>query len=395
MAGLLTLFNKDRELFFQVSTVQPPNKAPERIRELSNIAAQLRELVRTGFELTEEPAVEIRGRSSSLNCEGLPRHQVVEFLRLLRGTSIDELPGTDYKGSAISDAEFDYKFGQHSQSSAILKRVEQRMASEPKILRVDSDDIASAQSGLPRFATFGLIYSVPTLIKSSTAVYHGLRKSGRLKNGTAYFGRLPTMFDNEGVAIPAEPGFVYAVYADEEGFVFDWDWVHEHPDHIGHPEDPELRFSRGRIATPVDTVFLSDQKLQPGQFDPTQAWYSRRGDCVFCYFSEAISFAERINDDLTVFYEFRHPTNPTGFKVKNIEAILEKGLVKLDDCADLGVSVQAILLATFIGRANQPAPDKAEQIKAYDVLISAWRKNRIESPRVNLQAVARHSLRTV
>jgi hypothetical protein len=36
-----------------------------------------------------------------------------------------------------------------------------------------------------------------------------------------------------------------------------------------------------------------------GEFDPTVATYSDRGDCIFCYISNECGFADRINPDLT------------------------------------------------------------------------------------------------
>ena len=105
------------------------------------------------------------------------------------------------------------------------------------------------------------------------------------------------------------------------------------------------------------------EDLSPARFNSQQAWPSPRGDCVFCYFSDEFAFADRINNDLTVFRSLA-TEDPTGFKVKNVQKILEEGVAQLA-APDMTVGVQAFLLATF--RRNVDS-----DIQVYSVLIEAW-----------------------
>jgi hypothetical protein len=68
----------------------------------------------------------------------------------------------------------------------------------------------------------------------------------------------------------------------------------------------------GAVLTEVDT-------LTPGLFRES-AWHSRIGDCIFYYISDVPSYAERLYDDLPLFWSFAKK-EITGCKLKNIEAI--------------------------------------------------------------------------
>src|SRR5207244_1691895 len=95
---------------------------------------------------------------------------------------------------------------------------------------------------------------------------------------------------------------------------------------------------------PPEAVLVGVEDLAPTRFDPKQAWLSPRGDCVFWYFSDDFAHADRINNDLTVFRSVA-TDEPTGFKVKNVQRILDEGVARMA-APDLDVEVQAFLLAT-------------------------------------------------
>jgi hypothetical protein len=70
------------------------------------------------------------------------------------------------------------------------------------------------------------------------------------------------------------------------------------------------------------------EELKPGRFDPKHAWYSRRGDCVFWYSSDDFAYADRVNDDLTVFRKFSD-AGIAGAKLKNVKRIFKEAALSL------------------------------------------------------------------
>lgn len=244
------------------------------------------------------------------------------------------------------------------------------------VLRVDEQDRAAVTGGMPAYTVFGL-RSAAQLVRSGAVMYRGLRREGTLRDGFAFSGRLQQAFNNSGNVIDAPPGKVFVVYADAEGYVFDWDWVEENPHHQGHPVDPELRFVGNPDTVVPKAVLVGIENLAPATFSP-KGWPSRRGDCIFCYFSDDFAFADRINDDLTVFRSME-TGEPTGFKIKNVSRILEERSAQMA-APDLNVAVQAYLpylLATF-----RRHPET--KIEVYSVLIDAWmrRATHAESPEI-------------
>jgi hypothetical protein len=245
------------------------------------------------------------------------------------------------------------------------------------LLRLDEQDRTAVISGMPAYNVFALRYSAVELVRSATVMYRGLRREGTLRRGFALCGPLSQAFDNSGKSITAPAAKVFVVYADPEGYVFDWDWVDEDPNHPGYPVDAELRFVGDPETVLPEVVLIGVDDLVEATFNPQQAWPSLRGDCIFCYFSDEFAYADRINNDLTVFRSVM-TKEPTGFKIKNVRWMLEKGYVRLG-APDLAVEVQAFLLATM--RLN---PDT--KIDIYSLLIGAWmrRVGHTEPPKITI-----------
>jgi hypothetical protein len=245
------------------------------------------------------------------------------------------------------------------------------------VLRVDDHDRNAAINGMPSYVAYGLRHSATKLVQCATVLYRNLRRHGTLQNGYAFCGRLTTAFDNDGKPIPPPDGMIYVVFADPDGYVFDWDWVREHPHHPGHPVDPELRFSGNPEPAVPETILVGVEDINPApRFDPRPAWVSEKGDCIFCYFSDEFAFADRIDDDLTVFRSVA-TKEPTGFKVKNVGRMLEEKKVRLT-APDVMVEVQAFLLASLL---RNP-----EKIEVYSILIGAWIRQtaHAEPPKIKL-----------
>jgi hypothetical protein len=114
---------------------------------------------------------------------------------------------------------------------------------------------------------------------------------------------------------------VYCVYADPEGYVFDWDWVPEDPRRPGYPEQYRQRFAN-QIAEPTEAFLEIPTDLLPAQFKK-KAWHSQRGDCMFFYVSDNPAFAKRVNDDLTEYRAFGS-SELVGCKVKNFSELISR-----------------------------------------------------------------------
>jgi hypothetical protein len=247
------------------------------------------------------------------------------------------------------------------------------------VLRLDDHDRLEVVGGMPAYVVYGLRHSASKLVQSATVMYPGLRREGKLREGYAFCGRLRQAYGNEGQAMPAPAGMVYVVYVDPEGYIFDWDWVQEDPHHPGHPIDTELRFVGDPVAPAPEAVLIGVENLASSRpFDSQKAWPSPRGDCIFCYFSDEFAYADRINNDLTVFRSVA-TKEPTGFKIKNVQRILDDGNVQVA-APDLEVMVQAFLFATF-----QRNPDM-KYFHVYSVLIDSWSRRAAdtEPPKITL-----------
>jgi hypothetical protein len=172
---------------------------------------------------------------------------------------------------------------------------------------------------MPAYVAYQLIHCATRVVQAPTAMFDGIRREGGLKDGLAFIGKPHRAFDNAGNRLPAPAGMVFAVYADAEHYVFDWDWVAEDSSARGHPSDWQSRFGSIRPTT-TPAVLVELDGLTPGRLDPSVASYSAHGDCVFCYFSYEVAYADRINEDLTIFRKIEG-SKAVGFKIKNIERI--------------------------------------------------------------------------
>jgi hypothetical protein len=380
---LMDLFRQDRELFFTLAVVGVPLDAEPWAVKLARLAARLRGVVRRGYALVKDAKsgeTQLQGGTDRLSLGDADEQEVAAFLRQLNGTAKGDTPGKDYAGAEISEAEAFFGLGDPESWEADRRRLEQRVGAKPLVLRLDETDRKAVTGGAPAYTVYGLRYSATKLVQTAAVLYRGLRRDGWLQQGFAFSGRLPKAFDNAGRPVSPPEGMVYVVYADPEGYVFDWDWVLEAPGKPGHPIDWKDRFP-GRPETAVpEAVLVGVDDVSPAQFDSRKAWPSPRGDCIFCYFSDDFAFADRINNDLTVFRSVA-TNEPTGFKIKNVHKILEDGFAQVG-APDLEVGVQAFLLETF--RRN-PKSD----IRVYSLLIEAWfrRATHADPPKIPLQGL--------
>lgn len=369
--GLIRLYEVDADAFYLLACDGLRGQVDSLVQPLAALAQQVRGAVRASYRLTPptggEGQVVTPNDRMTVPADLLPR--VRQFLMDLDDKGVSEKPGKDYEGQGVSEAEVRFKLATPDEWREIQQRVQARKEARPMVFRMSPRDLDSLRSQ-PTYVSHCLLKCARKTILAPTASYRGLQRGDdapkRLREGWAICGKPNRACDNDGKLVPAPPGMVFMVYADADGFVFDWDWVQEDPHAFGHPLDPDLRFGR---LQPVDGEMVLDlpNKFPAGMFDPTVATFSDRGDCIFCYICDECSYAERINPDLTIFRAFV-TKEVTGFKIKNVRRILKEAEDFVShDAPDLSVSVQSILLLTL--RANQNT-----SVRIYDVIIEAYWK---------------------
>lgn len=380
-AELMRLFEVDREAFYLLACHGAWPGAGPRSQQLAALAGDVRTAVSKTYEFVPQEdganIVVYRGKTTFVPAEFVK--PVAEFLRAVDGKASREGPGRDFVGEVVSEAEVSFKLGDSAEQKAARDRLKAMNAAKPFVLRVADEELQHLTSQ-PAYVTYELLHCARRTVLAPTAVSHGLRRGAeappKVNDGWAFCGKPREMYRNDGTAAPALDRMVHVVYADADGYVFDWDWVPEDPGAPGHPLDCYLRFdepnalcSEARLDLPRD--------LRPGQFDRSQACYSSRGDCLFCYITGDESYATRINSDLTVFQQFG-TDEYTGFKIKNVRRILkiDRSIV-LADAPGLTVAVDSVLLATL--KLNP-----TESVEVYSAVIRALHKSISEPPKVQL-----------
>ncbi len=208
-----------------------------------------------------------------------------------------------------------------------------------------------------------------------------------------FCGKPRWTYDGSGQRHPAPADMVYVVYVDQEGFVFDWDWVKGHPEDPGYPIDWPLRFGNP-INTSREAALEVPANVADGTFDQNKAAYSERGDCLFCYICDEPAFAHRYNSDLTVFRKFGTETI-TGFKVKNVRRIcladqsinfgcLDGESMIADAAPELEISVESIFMSTLKGHKEMP-------VNIYSIIIGALFRDNRQPPKVTVPKKSRQT----
>jgi hypothetical protein len=380
---LIGLFDSERETFYRLAMGDLPTEERPELARLADLAQRVRSAVNESYEIESN-----NGSHDLVSYSGtrtpIPGELVVDvnqFLRAVDGKSTSDVAGKDYEGTEVSEVEMRFKLGEPDTSPAARDRLEARRTAKPFLLRVADEDLQHL-AGQPPYVTHNLLHCARRTVLAPTAVFQGLRRGDggppTVETGWAICGKPRRTYHNDGTSQPTPEGMVYLVYADSEGYVFDWDWVQEDPDRPGYPLGPvDERFDR-EVENSPEFSFDIPIELRPGLLDRSQACYSSRGDCIFCYVSDRESFAVRINPDLTVFQQFDDRQQHTGFKIKNVQRILAVDQhLEVTDPPSLAVSVTSVLLHTL-----QRHPEGA--VSVYDVLIEAIYRNGGQPPTVRV-----------
>jgi hypothetical protein len=370
--SLMALFRADREAFYLLACDGVGAEAPAGLIELAELARRIREAVRGSYQIESaaDGAYLVGPRVERSFIPPNLAGEVAGFLRAVDGKGIQDAPGKDYEGVAISDSEARFQLGDRATWEAERRGLQERLDAKPCVLHLDPVDVSHLATQ-PGYVTFGLKECARRTVLAPTQVFRDLKRAevcpDNLRGALAFCGKPRRAVDNSGKTSPPPGDMVFVVYADTEGYVFDWDWVEENSHEPGCPVDPELRFG-SPVVLGRDASLQLPEHLPDPQFDWTQACYSPRGDCIFCYITDDVSYACRINSDLTVFRSLSDRNKITGFKIKNVRRILEEDQdIVLDHGPDLIVSVQSALLATLKGH-------REASVRIYEVFIEAFKK---------------------
>lgn len=287
------------------------------------------------------------------------------------GKGIQGRPGKDYEGVAVGEAEVRFQLGDPATWEGERRALREELNAQPIVLRLDPEELDHLATQ-PGYATYALKECARSTVLAPTQVFRELKRGegcqDNLRGGLAFCGKPRWAVDNTGQRVKPPEGMVFVVYADGEGYVFDWDWVEENAHEPGCPVETDIRFGDPVVLHGDAHLELPSQSPTP-QFDWTRPCYSVRGDCIFCYITEEVSYACRINADLTVFRSLRDRRKVTGFKVKNVRRILEEDRdIVLDADPDLIASVQSALLATMKGH-------REAKVSVYEVFIAAFKSD--------------------
>ncbi len=320
LESLLQVYSKDPDLFFRLATERIEESAAYPLSELSALAHKVREIVAHGYEVSLKAAeAEVKGAGQTIHFSRDSVDKVKAFLTAVNGIGRVTAGGKDYRGRFASEAEILFLLGDQSTWSADQTRLQQIMAESPSVLRLADEERAAVQGGTPAYCVHALLKCATRVVQAPAAVFRGLRREGQLTEGLAYCGIPKRAYGNDAQPLNQSlNGFVFVVYADAQGYVFDWDWVQADPSDPSVPDGASERFT-SRVEAPT-AVLVGVDDLHIGEFR-ARGWYSRRGDCIFYYISDVPSYASRVNDELTVFSSFAVPNQMTGCKVKNVSRI--------------------------------------------------------------------------
>ena len=227
---LIALFQADREAFHQLACEAVSLQADDQTRDLADLAIKVCAAVSESYEI--QPSSDGANVISSAGTTAfIPAHllqRVTDFLREIDGKTTTTRAGKDYEGEAASEAEVRFKLGDRTTWDRELAKREEERAARPLVLRLSEEEIGSLTTH-PPYVTWELLECARRTVLAPTCVFKGLKrgKGGlpKVNDGLAFCGKPRTAYRNDGTPFPAPEGMVHMVHADEEGYVFDWDWV--------------------------------------------------------------------------------------------------------------------------------------------------------------------------
>ena len=132
--------------------------------------------------------------------------------------------------------------------------------------------------------------------------------------------------------------------------------------------------------TDLDDVLASIVETGPKESSPG-AWYSKDGDCVFCFSEDVEYFAERVDRIITVYYA-KADRRIVGVQIKHISRLPKYDIMEVAVDSDGKFDVVHLVLISLKTReTSEVPPDRA--VKYLDSLQSV-RGNRINRDELQL-----------
>jgi len=312
LSDVKALYESDREAFYTLTTTDLPRSVGTDVVEFQALGRALAVVVRDGFTIDSKVRTPVAlGLEGGVLALGNLEEDAEQFLERLFSDSESQksVPGQPVSRECVAFYLDSFAW------EATVRSAE--------LLRLSPEDARTVTAGLPGYQYYQLIDCARQVVRAPTAIWDGLRDDDP-NWGTAYCGTPSRSWDNSGHRCHAPAGYVYVVYADPEGFVFDWDWVKADPTDPALPMDHASRFHKRRDSCGSGELLLGNLAHDLSAFRPGAGCYSSKGDCVFFYFGEKPAYAKRIDDYLTAYFPLSSSgdNRSIGFKLKYVSRLI-------------------------------------------------------------------------
>lgn len=272
-------------------------------------------------------------------------------------------------GEEVTLQQVEERLGPRDSWDEAVAEVHQRNEKPRAEVRLYDQDISSLPDH-PKYVLQALLGCARRVLEAPRALFQGLRH-GDVGSGFAYVGRPLWSFNAQGQRVPAPSEMVYVVYTDANGYVFDWDWVEADPNRAGYPVDWKGRFVRELDAKGRSCSLLGLPDSLESRFNPSQAIYSEKGDCVFAYVSDEPAYAVRASEDLTIFRSIQS-RHLVGCKVKNVASIIETVGSGIWEASVPQVHVAMVVSGSYTRRLAEGAGRRPESFMPYSDVIRTF-----------------------
>jgi hypothetical protein len=337
MRDVRSLYSEDPELFYQLAIGDLPSTSPSDAKGMSALIRTIAVMVRDGFTIDSRVGTPVAvGNDGGI----LPLEDADSDESFLQAIFVEGGGEKSLAGSNVSDSSVSFHLDHFPWEQQVR---------QTELLRLAPEDAASATRGLPPHQFYELVDCAREVVRAPLCVWEGIRdEHDDSPWGRAYCGKPSRQWTNDGQPRTPPEGYVYVVYTDPDGFVFDWDWVESDPNEPSFPKGYADRFERRRDNSVRGELLIGNLATQCQPFSPAQGFYSSRGDCVFFYFNQQPSYARRIHEYLTAYFAFDpiSADNPSiGFKLKYVSrllAVLHKYKKKDDEKIQLSFDATSV-----------------------------------------------------
>lgn len=312
LADISRLYDADPEVFYTFTITDLPSSAEIDVLAFQRLCRAVAIAVRDGFTIDSKVRTQV-----ALGLEGgvVALENFEEDRQFLERLFSDSESQKSITGQPVSNDCVAFYLDDFAWEDMI------RCA---QLLRLASEDAEAVTAGLPGYQYYQLRDCARQVVRAPAAIWDGVRTDNP-KWGTAYCGIPSRSWDNSGHSCKPQDGYVFVVYADPKGFVFDWDWVQADPKESTLPIDHASRFHERRQACGSGELLLGNVPSPPTAFSSRTGFYSTKGDCVFFYFDEKPAYAMRIDDYLTAYFPLDDLANnrSMGFKLKYVSRLIK------------------------------------------------------------------------